>query len=353
MIALVFCGDLKYCPYIRRYIERLEENNIKYNVYFWNRGGFELDLPGNYFYYGAASDLRKSKMSKIMDFWNFRSWLLKKFKTDMPNKYVILSTLTGVLLGNFLSNKQYVYDIRDYSYEHIKPFYSIEKKIIYKSIFTAISSKGFMAFLPKHDYVIAHNFNREDIIEGAKFHKSDGKINFVWNGVMRYFEFQKQYLDVLKNDERFEIVYYGDGPELAEYQEYCSTNGFTNVVFTGAYNNSNKARILSEASILNNCYGYTKGAGSKLKYAVSNRFYDGIIYHIPQLVELEGYKTEWATTTGIGVAFQLNSNFADDLYAYYMSIDSEEFDRSCDEALKKVIHEDDRYMSMIDMFILQ
>ena len=32
MVALVFCGDLKYCPYITRYIERLEQNNVKYKV---------------------------------------------------------------------------------------------------------------------------------------------------------------------------------------------------------------------------------------------------------------------------------------------------------------------------------
>ena len=49
MIGLVFCGDLKYCPYIRRYIERLELASKDYKVYFWNRGGFDLDLPSNYY----------------------------------------------------------------------------------------------------------------------------------------------------------------------------------------------------------------------------------------------------------------------------------------------------------------
>lgn len=50
MIGLVFCGDLKYCPYIKRYLGILEDQNIEYKVYFWNSSGLDMDLPDNYFY---------------------------------------------------------------------------------------------------------------------------------------------------------------------------------------------------------------------------------------------------------------------------------------------------------------
>ena len=226
MIALVFCGDLKYCPYIKRYIERMDLNGVDYTVYFWNRSGLKLELPNNYKYYDSKSDLRKGKISKFLDFIGFRYWVLKEFKKDVPDRFIALSTLSGVLLGKKLYSKKskYIFDIRDYSYEHIKPFFAIEKKLVENSYFTAISSKGFINFLPKHEYVIAHNFNRQDIIENAAFKKHDGKLRFVWNGVMRYFEFQKQYLDALRNDDRFEIVFHGDGPELELYRRYCREN---------------------------------------------------------------------------------------------------------------------------------
>ena len=137
------------------------------------------------------------------------------------------------------------------------------------------------------------------------------------------------------------------------YKDYCAENGFTNVIFTGSYNNADKAALLKSAHILNNCYGYTQDAGNKLKYAVSNRFYDGMIYHIPQLVEHEGYKTEWVNTAGIGVALVPDEGFADKLYAYYQRIEPTTFDIACDKELHRVIEEDDRYINMIDEFIFQ
>lgn len=351
MIALVFCGDLRYCPYINRYIERLEKADVDYKIFFWNRSGFDLNLSDHYIYYDQGSDLSNGKIQKLLDFIRFRGWLIEQLKKNHCGKIIALSTLTGVFLGHFLYKKKYIFDIRDYSYEHIAPFYRIEKKVIEKSSFTAISSAGFKAFLPQHDYIIAHNFNRNDIVPGAMFKKSEGKINFVWNGVVRYFEFQKAYLDALKNDPRFNIVFHGDGPELDLYKEYCLNNGFENAMFTGSYNNAEKASLLKDAHVLNNCYGYTQGAGNKLKYAVSNRFYDGMIYHIPQLVEPQGYKPEWANKAGIGVSFAPDDEFADKLFYYYESIDAEKFDQACERELQRVIEEDDRFIKMIDTFI--
>lgn len=353
MIGLVFCGDLKYCPYIKRYIERLEEKKVEYRVYFWNRGAFDLDLPDNYIYYQAASELRKSKWKKLVDFMLFRKWLFNQLKRDHPSGLIALSTLTGVILGRKLykNPQKYVFDIRDYSYEHIKPFYVIERKVITNSAFTAISSKGFKEFLPEHDYVIAHNFNRNDIIDGAELKKTEGRIRFVWNGVIRYFEYQKQYLNALKNDDRFEIVFHGDGPELKDYQQYCKDNGFNNVFFTGSYDNSRKANLLEDATILNNCYGYVANEGNKLKYAVSNRFYDGIIYHIPQLVEPSGYKPRWVNEAKVGINIGAGEDFANCLYNYYQSINKRDFDEACNRVLKEVISEDDYYIRMIDDYI--
>ena len=353
MIALVFCGDLKYCPYINRYIERLEVAGKDYRVYFWNRSNFELNLDEHYVYYNEGSVLTSSKIQKFVDFYKFRRWVINELSKNNHERIIALSTLTGVFLGSYLYKKEgsYIFDIRDYSYEHIPPFFSIEKKVIKNSAFTAISSPGFKGFLPEHSYVIAHNFNRGEIIPNTKMKKTEGTINFVWNGMVRFFEYQKNYLDALKNDPRFVVIFHGDGPELNQYKQYCDNNSFTNVKFTGAYNNKDKAILLEDAHILNNCYGYTYGAGNKLKYAVSNRFYDGMIHHIPQLVEPEGYKPSWANKSGLGVSFPPDKKFADRLYEYYMSIDEKQFDAICVSELKKVLSDDDVYINKIDEFI--
>lgn len=354
MIALVFCGDLKYCPYIKRYLEILEANNKAYVVYFWNRSGEQLQLSDNYKYYNEFSKLNKAKYSKIVDFLNFKKWLTVELKKDKPDKIVLLSTLTGIILADYLGRMKgkYIFDIRDYSYEHFMLYRNMERRIIDDSCFTVISSRGFENFLPQRDYIIAHNFNRNDIKGKYEFKKSEDKLYFVWNGVMRFFDYQKLYLEYLKNDDRFMVVYHGDGPELDCYKEYAETFGMKNIIFTGAYDNNSKDELLKNANILNNCYGYVKNAGNKLKYAVSNRFYDGIIYHIPQLVEPEGFKPQWTNNSGVGLSISPNERFADDLYEYYTRIDKAKFDENCDRTLQQVILEDDFFIQRISDFFM-
>ena len=117
MIALVFCGDLKYCPYINRYIERLENAHVDYKVYFWNRSNFHIKLSEHYVYYAQASDLTSGKLRKFFDFLRFRRWLISQLKNNRHEKIVALSTLTGVFLGSFLYKKRkdsYIFDVDEY-----------------------------------------------------------------------------------------------------------------------------------------------------------------------------------------------------------------------------------------------
>lgn len=351
MITLVFCGDLRYCPYIKRYTERLDAYKCEYEVLFWNRAGLELELPKNYYYYDSPSDESLGKFKKLFDFWGFKRWVEHHILSQKCDGLILLSTLTAILLSNKLKKYKgkYIFDIRDYSYENIGFFKKIECKVINNSYFTAISSKGFKTFLPKHDYVIAHNFNRNEMIDTPAFIRQECPLKLVWNGTVRFFDFQKRYLDALKNDERFLMIYHGTGTDLLQYKEYCRGNKIFNVEFTGAYDNKNKKNLLKDAAILNNCYGGKDG--DQLKYAVSNRYYDGLIYHIPQLVEPEGFKTSITEKGKVGIALNADDSFADNLYSYYMKIDAEKFDMACKSELEKIIAEDDIYIKKIDDFI--
>ena len=71
MVALVFCGDLKYCPYINRYIERLENAHMDYKVYFWNRSKFDMNLSDHYVYYDQESELTSGKIQNFFGFVYF------------------------------------------------------------------------------------------------------------------------------------------------------------------------------------------------------------------------------------------------------------------------------------------
>ncbi len=351
MISVIFCGDIRYCPYLSRYINRFDEAKVDYEVLFWNRAALQLDVPLNYLYYDypSAEDLKKSK--KLIDFLGFRKWVKKQLKRSNPNSIVFLSTLSAVLLFDVAKKykKHYIFDVRDYSYENIKIFRKIESSIIFDSYFTAISSKGFKTFLPEHDYVIAHNFNRNDMTENFAFSNKREPYQIVWNGTVRFFDYQKKFLDVFKNDSRFELVYHGAGIDLEKYKQYCEEESISNVRFTGAYDNRDKYKLIQNAAFLNNCYGGRDG--DELRYAISNRFYDGLVYHIPQIVEDGGFKAGETLRLNVGLGVEPTPDLPDKLFQYYNSLDADTFNQKCESALSEIISEDDNYISRIDEFV--
>lgn len=356
MIGIIFIGDLKYCPYLNRYTESLESSNTKYEVLYWNREGSNKMFPENYIGYVKKSRLNKSIYHKIFDFIGYKLWLNIKLKRTKYDKLIVLSTLSGIISFEFLVNKykdKYIFDIRDYSYEHNRIFYLIEKKIIENSYFTCISSEGFKNFLPQdYTYLSVHNFNVKDIHSIENFSKkSKGqKLNLVWMGAVRYFSHQKKIIDKLKNDPRFNLIYHGSGADLDEYVKYCNDKKVKNIVFTGEYSNVQKHNLIAGADIINNSYMTSKIM--EVKYAISNKYYDGIIYKVPQLVEEDTYKATKVKTNGLGVAIDPDDNdFADKLYNYYFSIDEKAFNSSCDKELSKLLSEDYTYESSILKFI--
>lgn len=353
MISVIFCGDIKYCPYLSRYTDRLKALNSDYEVLFWNRGSFDLKVEKCYKFYNHPSAEDLGKVKKLIDFTGFRRWVKKQLNKSNPDGIVFLSTLSAILLWDVAKKytNKYIFDIRDYSYENINFFRKMESKIIFNSYFTAISSKGFKAFLPEYDYVIAHNFNRNDMVEPCHFSRQKKPYQIVWNGTVRFFDYQKKYLDVFKNDTRFLLVYHGAGTALEKYKQYCKDNNITNVRFTGAYDNRDKVKLIQDAAFLNNCYGGSEG--DELRYAISNRFYDGLVYHIPQIVEAGGYKAGETQRLNVGLGVEPTPDLPDVLCQYYSNLDSDSFDLSCNNALNEVLIEDDNYIKRIDEFSLR
>lgn len=356
MVGIIFIGDLYVCPYLHRYTDECDANNIQYEFLFWNRSGEKLDLPENYIYFDMQSDEEQFFATKAIDFLKYRHWLKKQLKEKKYQKLIILSTLSGIILCDVLKKykSKYIFDIRDYSYERIKPFYLIEQKIIENSAYTAISSPGFKSFLPNYDYVIIHNMQRNESVIRGDFKKKPygSSLNIVWNGTMRYFNHQKRIIESLANDDRFVVYYHGTGPELEQYKNFVNANNIKNVFFTGRYDNSQKRELLKDADILNNSYWIDNE--NEVLYAVSNRYYDGLIYRIPQLVEANTYKTSICEENKIGIGLDpRNNNFADLLYEWYFSVNEHLFGERCESLLVDAIKDDENATSKLRSFILE
>ena len=359
MVGIIFIGDLYVCPYLHRYTDVCDINKVKYEVLFWNRCGEVLNLPKNYLYFDMQSKEEQNFVTKSMDFLKYRGWLKRIIKQRKYKKLIILSTLSGIILFDLISKYKYryIFDIRDYSYEHLRPFYKIEQKIIKNSYYTAISSPGFKNFLPQNEYFIIHNMQREEM-EDEHFRRFQKKrygdiLNIVWNGTMRYFEHQKKIIDNLANDSRFMMYYHGTGPQLDKYERYVFENGIKNIFFTGKYDNSEKSKLLKDADILNNTYWVDENENEVL-YALSNRYYDGLIYRIPQLVEFGTYKSLLCETNGIGIGIAPNTeNFADKLYEWYFNINQQVFEENCQKLLSGAINDERKMSKKLTAFLME
>lgn len=361
MIGIIFIGNLKYCPYLSKYTEILEKMNMEYQVLFWDREANDesANYPENYIGYNKKSKLKKNKFLKILDFIIFKIWVNKKIVQSNYSGLILLSTLSGMIVYNTLMKKyknKYIFDIRDYSYEKIGLFFKLEKNIIHNSFTTILSSEGFKEFLPKgYNYIISHNFLYNDLnFKKNKFKiekKYGDTLNLVWLGSVRYANHQKKILNNLKNDKRFNIIYHGSGPDLKEMISYCKNEQILNVIFTGAYKNTEKNKLLLKADLLNNSYG--TNAEENIKYALANKYYDGIIFKIPQLVEYKSYKQYLVDSQKIGISIDISDElFADNLYNYYFNIKEDEFNENCDFLLDKVLKEDKNYLKIIEGFVI-
>lgn len=356
MIGIVFISDILYCPYLDKYANILNLENEEFEVLFWNRENKKIDYPSNFIFFDYESKKNRLPIFKISDFIRYRKWLIKKIKNQKYDKLIILSTLSGMIISDILISKykkKYIFDIRDYSYENNILFYNIEKKIIKKSYFTCISSNGFKEFLPKeYNYLTVHNFNKSELYHKQMFRKKNfgDRLSVVFIGGVRYFEHQSKIIDRLMNDSRFEMIYHGGSFELDKFIEYCKKNAVRNITFTGEYENKDKNKLLRNADILNNSYKTDKVM--EVKYAISNKYYDGLIYGIPQLVETETYKSHIVEKLEIGIGLDpYDKNFANRLYDYYFNINVENFNRTCENELKQVLNDDDKYTKNIKKFL--
>lgn len=355
MIAMIFCGNIEFCPYVSKYSQILENNIVESKVLFWKRQEFYTEYPSQYCYFKFNSKLKKKRILKILDFFLFRKWLLKQISIGQYDKIIILDTLSGILLSNLLLSKfegKYIFDIRDYSYENNKIFKSIEYKIIKASYATCISSSGFKNFLPKWNYIETHNCKFESRDNNLFFTKKcEGEsLNIVYIGSIRYFKHQAKIIDRLANDSRFYMFYHGTGPDYDELVDYCKCNNIENILFTGQYREEDKETLLSNADVLLNSYDIS--AGNEVKYAISNKYYDGILYHIPQVVEVNTYKANLVEKEIVGWSLNANDkNFSNQLYQSYMNLSEANFNEKCKQLLKQYVNEDYKFISKVTQFV--
>jgi len=357
VIGIIFLLNVRYAPYIDKYIKVLEENGKEFEIIYWDR----LDSPDasenlNTQVFKYSSNLNKSKLLKIKDFYAFRKFVINVINEKKYEKVIVLTTLTGILLSDILLKRykgKYILDIRDYTFERNGIYKYILKKIVKYSHLTAISSRGFLNFLPKGDkYVITHNFQDGDIEKNKNISRKNierSLINLDFLGSIRHFELDSKIVELFSKDTRFSLGYHGDGPHAEKFKNFINENSY-DVRLTGRYDAKAKNDILNTVDIIN---GYYDGKDFVNKYAISNKFYDCIIYRIPILVNSDVYLGELVKKNNLGIVVNLNEDIDinEVIYEKYKNFDFNIFNKNCEDILKGIISDDDKFKEAIGKFI--
>jgi hypothetical protein len=282
-ICFISLGNLYLCPYISKYISLID---CDYDVIYWDRHGVGEDINAKQIYaFQYKMNEGTSKIKKLIGYLKFRRYAFEIIDRNDYDGIVLLQASSGVLLHSILKKKyknKYIVDIRDYTMEKNPVFFTIEKDLIDNSALAVISSKGYVSFLPPHNYTLVHNdsFIDENIIDKfeSKERKKD-KIVISYIGLIRFHEQNKKVILKFKNDRRFILRFIGK--DAFALKEFCKVNNVNNVELIDRFPPEKTLDYYYETDIIYNLYGSNTPL---LDYALSNKLYYAAKLKMPILV---------------------------------------------------------------------
>ncbi|MBQ3506354.1 MAG: hypothetical protein IJA89_06265 [Clostridia bacterium] len=349
MKILIFgFSKISYMPYARFYLENLDIQNNEVHFVFWNRDLKEEnvdELSGidlHEFAYYQEDDC--SKLKKIKGFSRYRKYALKKLKEINPDFIIVLHTLPGVLLANKLTKKfkgKYIFDYRDFTYEDFLPFKKIVHRLVGNAHATFVSSDAFRKFLPNKQSNIytSHNILSSDLnycSPKKELIRDGAHIRISFWGFIRHEELNREIIRKISQDDRFELHYYGREQQIAlNLKKYATDLGSKNIFFHGAYLPQERYIFAEKTDIIHNIY-----CDKNMSNAMANKYYDGLVFKIPQICMQNSYMGIKAESNGIGKQVDpYSDNFCDALYDYFSQIEEKSFFENIEKEHEKIVHE--------------
>ncbi len=354
MVGIIIAVPVALSPFTKKYIEAIKKKNIPYEIVEWNRYGACGEENEKYRTYSENTGRYSGLLSKVMPFMNFRRFVKKTIKEQKYDKLIVLTTQTAVVLFDVLLGKKYknkyFFDYRDTSYEYITLYRLFVNRVILNSYTTCISSYGFKKYLTdKKELIVSHNFQKE-YYGSRKIHCS-GRVNaeklvIGYIGYLREYEYLKNFVDSFGKDKRFEFHIHGSGDCEQRLREYAKK--YDNVKVYGGYKEYEKMDIVDSFDMI--CYNYPY---SFVNYpAMANKFYDGMIRKKPMFGNSNTFSGELIEKYGLGISLpEDEKKITDKIYEYLMSFDKEQFEKSCEDFLLRVIREEEAYIAKIDEFL--
>lgn len=351
-VLLLGFGKIAYMPYMNFYLDQLKNNTeCEVELIYWDRDGKkDADVPKvikKAYKFEAYLEEQLPFKKKLKFFMKYRKFALNVLRKNKYDKIVVLHTTPGLTLLDYLVKNyrgKYVLDFRDISYEYFMPYRKLVEVLVRASAVTFVSSNAFRKFLPQRSNIFTiHNYLEDSLLHQNIRTKRDrvtNRIRISYWGLVRQVGINKKIIDLLGNDDRFELHYYGrmqqDGREM---EKYTSEKQYKNIFFHGAYMPNERYYFAQHTDMIHNIYecDYTTGN------AMGNKYYDGIIFRLPQICSVGSHMGDEIIKRGVGLTISVeDENLADNLWNYYQSIDWNQFDNNCENAVDIVLKEQER-----------
>ena len=350
-VALILPGTIWFAPYVRIYTKIMDEQQVDYSIISWNRDG--KDEPEG-IQYGKIINVNNGAAS-LRDYLQYIRFICKKVKKEHFDLLVVFGPQMACLLFFLLLGfkKKYIIDYRDLSVEQkpiLKQLFGFITKWSYANV---ISSPGFKKYLPKREYVLSHNFDVETVRSvvnnsAERLGRDCSQIDVLTIGGIRDYSSNIEVVKALANQDGFFMRFVGSGGAVKPIKEYVDEKQIQNISFTGFYKKKDEPHFIRTTSFLNIFYPRIKTHDT----ALSNRFYNSLIYRKPMIVTKDTTQGIYAEQYGVGVAIEdckeLPSVLRDFQKRDYIS-----YVEQCNVLLKSFLNDYDRFEKKIKDFLIK
>ena len=349
-VALITPANLWFCPFVKIYSVALDSLSVNYDIITWCRDGKPEDNCIEFI------SKRKGKLGKALSYVDFIRFVKKTVKENKYDRLVVFTSQLAILLLPFLRSKfrgRYIADYRDLSVEQKSYLMPLYKKVLSNSFANFVSSPGFIKCLPEGiDYLMSHNFVVANVREAMQTTATlpiakDGEICVLTIGGIRDYSSNIEVVKALANKEKIKLLFVGKGAASARIEAYCKENDIHNVEFYGYYPKEEEPNYIKKATFLNIYYPRVITHDT----ALSNRFYNSLIYKRPMIVTSNTTQGDYAKDNNLGLSLDDCTGLDVKLKTWLSECANQSYVNRCDDLLRKFLEDYEVFFSRLKEFV--
>lgn len=350
-VGLILPGNIWFSPYVHIYTHVLEEKSIPYDIISWNRDGRDPIVGVQY----QGNNELSGRFSKILPYFRYSNFIKKVVLAQKYDRLVVFGPQLAIFLSRFLKRyykNKYIFDYRDLSIEQYKLLHIPFKRVLKYSVANFISSPGFKRCLPKgYKYYLSHNFNIEAVHSAlnqtAQLNDSQKPICVLTIGGIRDYDANIEVVNALSNKDDFHLSFVGKGYAAPLIEQFANREGVQNIDFVGYYQKEEEASYIRNSTFLN--IYYPKIISHET--ALSNRFYNALIYKKPMLVTSNSTQGDYVEKHQLGLAVNDCSKLDGKMRSWLQQTNQKAFAERCNALLREFVNDYQLFEEAIQRFV--